>query len=499
MNMLKVGIGILPLILAVTGIRAFGASVNQEFHVSNVMELTNACVQANSNYNKIYLAPGIYDLSDIAMEEKSHIVMKGLNGGMIAGTGEKPGDTVLLGGGEEASRRVARFERSCVVSNLTVTGGYVPGSSDSGGGCATATTVSYVDCVFSNNYAKNFAGAIDGGAGALRCLFKNNSSGASGGALRPSTQISVSTFRDCTFAGNHSKQGGVAYYGAVWSNCVFTGNSSVENHGVARPGGYMNVFIDCVFSGNKIASGSWTCFSGAVATNCLFVSNDSGLGSTIVESCTSLTGCKFLNNTCMPILKSCGLRNCSLIGNVGNRSNSNDMIMDSTLYNCLVAWNTGGGHSMSEIVSQSRLYNCTVVSNSYKGYATICGGAAVNTVFAQNYRYEEKRDILYSDLPAMTNCLWNVSSGTAPAQGGPVGSRQVDDVRFTDAANGDYTLQRKSPARNAGWNDVEYLEMLGNTDLLGALRVFAGDGVGIVDIGCYECSVLAPGMYLFLR
>ena len=67
------------------------------------------------------------------------------------------------------------------------------------------------------------------------------------------------------------------------------------------------------------------------------------------------------------------------------------------------------------------------------------------------------------------------------------------DPQFTDAANGDYTLEKKSPCRDAGallsWMTPSAL------DLAGKARVFGN----APDIGCYEWWQKLIGLSIFVR
>ena len=67
------------------------------------------------------------------------------------------------------------------------------------------------------------------------------------------------------------------------------------------------------------------------------------------------------------------------------------------------------------------------------------------------------------------------------------------DPKFTDAANGDYTLQKESPCRDAGALLAWMTD--GSLDLAGKSRVF-GDAP---DMGCYEWFSTNVGLCIFIR
>ena len=493
---------------------ARAASAYEVFEVHNVTELTNACIAANSNYNKILMYPGVYDLTGIKMGSNTHLTMKGLNSGLWAGLGEKPEDTIVKGSGPIDVCRIISFDKACTVSNLTFTGAYYDYKNCSGGVTGSGNAF-FTDCVFSNNYAQNFGGALDGTKHLVRCKFIGNWSGSCGGVMRPWTS-GRSVYEDCYFEGNHSPKGGVAYYGATWLRCVFVGNYANNNGVTSAQGGYGNIFVDCAFTNNHVVEAASVFDSATAATNCIFYGNYSGVygqsGTTMIASCPSVYGCELTSNTGMPMVTSCTLRNCTMVGNLGHRINTNPVFSGCKMYNCLIAGTEGGKHGMAPIVSGSSLYNCTVVSNfhhtvnGYDQHGVVDGGVAVNTIFSGNMTPNGSAwkpwDFAKSGFPVMTNCIWSAMLGTA-AKDASVNPQVLpfEKIRFTDPANGDYTLQRKSPAKDAGYQDDDYLAEVGPDDLNGDPRVYEGDGPAkaIIDIGCYECQIPAPGLMMLVK
>lgn len=520
------------------------AAVNDVFDVRTVDELTNACWQATANANTIRIHPGVYDLTgmpmtpatrdaDGAVTTSGTVLSFSSFGGALVGLGERPGDTVIRGGGEADSCRLLSLGKTCVVSNLTLTGGWVSGDGGSGG-VASGPNGTFTDCIFSNNYARNFGGVFDGVKTVTRCRFVGNRAG-SGGVLRPVTggEKEPTLLRDCHFEGNVAaatqekagQNGGVAYYGCMWSNCVFVGNAAKVGGVFGSVFSHTNVVLDCRFERNTAENGAVAAFGAlAAATNCTFVGNvSSEAGSNLlglapgakdayeVGAGGDLFACTIAANTGMPLVVGATLRSCTLRGNVGNRTNTNPLFLNCALYNSLVTENRGGAHDMSQIVGGDRatLANCTVASNAFcaVNYAVAGGTNAVNTVFAGNYlvdratgAFVKRQDMNAKNLPAaLTNCLWTVQAG-APDAASAVGCRLVTDrdLRFADAAAGDWSIGRRSVARNAGWSDAAYLEAVGETDLLGAPRVFAPDG-GQIDVGCYECCIVPLGTLFLLR
>ena len=154
--------------LALGAQAAYEATIEAPNGVGDVAALTNALTEANALTDsarasaRIWLKPGVYNLSGVYMTAGSHLQFKVSQHGMIAGLGEKPDDTILIGGGEAESHRVLALSGGgnfgwMTVSNLTVTGGWTSGD---GGGIEGNCTSRYSHLIVSNNYA---AGSNQGG------------------------------------------------------------------------------------------------------------------------------------------------------------------------------------------------------------------------------------------------------------------------------------------------------------------------------------------------
>ncbi len=98
--------------------------------VGDVGALTNAllAIRRLNGYARecgILLEPGAYAVSNLSMAAGTHIVLDGSPPGLyIAGTGARPEDTVLVGGGVEKGLRVLHVG-SHTVTNLVVKGGFL--------------------------------------------------------------------------------------------------------------------------------------------------------------------------------------------------------------------------------------------------------------------------------------------------------------------------------------------------------------------------------------
>jgi len=268
--------------------------------VGDVVALTNAFAElnkANTTGAKILLKPGIYDLSGTMVGSGgSHFRLdKKMKGGLIAGLGDSPSETIIKGGGEKDKLRIFHFWSTdpsdpMVVSNLTLTGGY----SNSDGGAVFGSVDNYggnlilSHLIVSNNYAKGSNGAGGGGAihvKAHKCLFASNVCGTQhGGGVVNYANVQGGVW-DCVFSNNIAradKNGGGLYVinnGTV-SNCTFIGNSTAGNGG----GLYFSVdggtCFDCTFEGNyaQNGAGAYVIRSGQVGNGVFKVNGASSYG-----------------------------------------------------------------------------------------------------------------------------------------------------------------------------------------------------------------------------
>lgn len=410
----------------------------------------------------------------------------------IVGLGERPEDTVIKGGGPaDCCSIFQRWKAGNVLSNLTFTGGWAPNAI---GGVADGS-VECVDCVFSNNFAAA-AGAVPSDSSPLtRCRFVNNRASGNSGAITTSGGVLI---RDCVFEGNVAGgNGGVANSGnAVYSNCTFVGNSAKQT-GLLGVGWSTTVMVDCVLS-NNTSSSKLSLIDARdgylFLTNCIIAGNwmpKSSSGQMITGG--RFSGCTIVGNS-GPNLLDGRLERCVLRGNFSNGA-SGPLFQKVSLYNSLLEGNDNSADTKGNpIVADGSFYNCTIVSNFVYGTsasAVANGSAAVNTVFAGNVTRDPsggtsvRSDMVQRTYPAaMTNCMWTAQDADMSTKRNVLGCRLVtdDDLRFADPAGGSWRIGKSSVARDAGWSDDAYLELLGAFDLVGNRRV-TEDGV---DVGAYE-------------
>lgn len=412
----------------------------------------------------------------------------------------------------------AVFGAGCIVSNCTFIANKedCTWGSDGGGALCATSAAKILDCGFEGNggtYSPGGAIRLKAGGEVSRCLFITNSTPSSGGAIYATVGAAIT---DCVFSNNTATSNGGALYvpGGV-TNCTFVGNSALAGGGAI----YANALSDagferCLFVSNHLSATKWA-HGGAVRgasgvrpqiRNCTFTGNDSPNGYGAVAYIADLYGCTVTNNdSSYYILYDCNLTGC-IVGY--NKFSGNGTSVDfaettvpCTNINCLIISNS---HSAIGRVSVNKVnINCSYIGNTigngnYGDIIRYC--PSYNCIFAGNKVGSSYKDIKtwYQDgstFPlALTNCLYNVSDQAEDYEG-LFNCKKVADMKFEDAANGNYTPRWKSAACNAGCREPWILELVGEKDLAGNKRVF-GDGI---DIGAYECQKYPPGSALSIR
>ena len=527
--------------------------------IGDVVALTNALAQANALGDaatsrldaRIWLTPGVYNLSGVYMTEKSHLYLKQSQNGMIAGLGEKPDDTILLGGGEAEDHRVIELSGGgnydwVTVSNLTVTGGY--SSTNSGGGIGGAATTRYSHLIVSNNYA--FGGNGGGGGGCSRgraeyCLFADNRTSGSrlGGAFWTDGgggQMArfVQGAWHCTFTNNVSAdyRGGALRLQGKCVDCKFFGNTSVHGGAISvsvvdwnwNSARFTNKteILDCEFVGNTLSMwGHGSAIynetsTGVTISNCVFTANDTpSTGGSGVIAGGNLYDCVVTNNVRVEsIIYNCNLMRC-LVENNTNSNNGTSIDLSATIgaytnVNCLFVGNWSNSYGPTSygkvIVNCTYLDNISNIGGNYGGICTKC--QMWNTILMGNYIHGNGNSYYAQDVRAhnangdlplvMTNCFFEkcdtytkLDANGYITNEGVANTRKVSDMKFADAANGNYTPKYRSVAYNAGCSEPWILELVGDRDLAGNPRVF-GEGL---DVGAYECQRFPPGAVFTVR
>ena len=517
--------------------------------IGDVVSLTNLLTNLNAfddsvrNGSKVWLKPGVYNLDGVYMSEGSHLVFNSNQGGIIAGLGERREDTVLLGGGERGAHRVMSVRGAnygwMTVSNLTVTGGW---TEYDGGGIEGNASTRYSHCIISNNYAHGSNGGGGGGSKCGRaeyCLFADNRAGLEGegnkwgggfwtnggGGLMASI---VQGAWNCVFSNNWaSGYGGGMHLSGKCEDCVFSGNSA--NHGGAvnvnaasftwGKSAFTNTveIKDCNFERNTLTawgygSAVYNSVTRISVSNCVFTANDSMEGGEGVIYNCNMYDCIVTNNSrSASILYNCNLERCVVSGNtVSGRAGQIDAAVGHpcTNVNCVFSGNVMSQYG--RISNEKTFINCTIVGNDSQdggNYGHICASACrlVNCVLTGNRignNMYDIRPIYGSSADRVTNSLNMVNCVFSKCQAGVdenweglVNCKQVADVRFLDAVNGDYTPSVRSVLYDAGLSGSWLLSLAGDRDVAGNPRVFAGG----IDIGAYESQVNKPGFKFVIR
>ena len=203
------------------------------------------------------------------------------------------------------------------------------------------------NCVFDNNKSQNHGGGaiwINSGSPVfINCTFKNNTCKGEGGAIVMNGTDDSPVFRGCTFIGNNS---------------LSTFSQYTTNYGGAIKIGLLATtftpsFTDCVFDSNKVESGYYSGWGGAVYA----------IASHEDTPPLKFTRCYFRGNTAK------GLQN-----GFGGALHANNMGVE--LVNCSITGNTAttnssslnyygrGGAIYLNTSSDLKIINCTIADNT---------------------------------------------------------------------------------------------------------------------------------------
>ncbi len=366
---------------------------------------------------------------------------------------------------------------------------------------------SVLDCTFASNMSSNtYGGAIfvtaKGPVHIEKCVFIGNlvwtntaTSGPGGGAIYCTTASPVVS---CVFTNNFAWMYGGAVYNGNLTNCILSGNAAIYR----GAGIYGGTAVDCRFVDNvkKDTTGRHkplhTEYGGIDAYDASLTRCDCNGG--MFWKC-ALTDCVIHDvtnsaNNCV-FYEENFATNC-LITRVNIGKNGNGSIFYRYLWRPWQASDYRGRDSGSYV-------NCTfadnVVKSTFDGSSKTNDLAMVNCLFHNNRRLDgtlaDISGTTTEGVIALTNCLWGVDDETIPWIG--TGNITCPDPKFVaDAANACgapyYSLRHASPARDAGLSQAW---MSGAYDLGGTNRIIGAS----VDIGCYESFLPMAGFILSFR
>lgn len=370
-------------------------------------------------------------------------------------------------------------ESNFTVENLT----FVNGRESNGGSMLFKSRIGKINnCIFHDNAATNGQGGAyyaytANGTVVSNCRFYGNSATSGGGAVytmqNSDNASDFQRFVNCVFtnnAANGSSGGGVYSYRKVeLENCLFADNyaGAYGYGGHARIGIYSDV-RDCVFTENGSGTyGSCLNISGAstVVSNCSFRGfSGAGYGTIFIAAGDGrFVDCAFTNNAnSSPLFfaqnrKNILVRQCLIGANTSNVGVLSNEGCTFTFENCTIPQAIVTPASPSAVATNT-FVNCIIPNATVTSAGTYCN--------------------------ILSNCLVKV------AQNGPYDSGVITgNPKFVDEANGDYTLEVKSPCRERGLT-LGWMTN-GSTDLLGNPRVVdvAGKAFSVdalPDLGCYE-------------
>ena len=514
--------------------------------IADAIAASSASGGGDGTGDTILVAPGTYNISSMIVANKRRLTIKSMN--RLTGQ-EDPENTVIDGGGATSILKLEAAFSS--VSGFTFANGCkeLSAYANNQGNAAVWMYNHYgsvSNCIFRGNNTVNTSGgcivATAWSPLVSGCIFTNNaievtsSDTLVGGVIRMNTEVDTpGRIENCRFSYNHARAkkicGGVIYatYAAL-DNCLFFENTftNAETESSAKVesyGGYVFLgnagsmsggcsMINCRFTGRAIdtedekISGTMVRINcpECVVSNCTFNAIEENAGDAVAGMVTvgahsaKLDGCRFTGGTHVRSSNTNGGSSLVLIGGG---------VTNVTFRNCLFSDNVMQGrfyaikqhHTKSPTIGFT-IENCTFANNTV--YQTISGETSstctnyiVNSVFTST---------LYLSAPGVVSncCLASHSVNAKISYGDFLPSEVGGDLKFADAANGNYHLQRKSPLREKGML-LDWMTT-GATDLDGRPRVvsffgipYSRDPSALPDIGCYEQQDMPPGFIIDVK
>ena len=406
-----------------------------------------------------------------------------------------------------------------------VTGNAATNAAASGAAVIGINGGNLVDCTVSGNKGSVYAGALNV-ANVSGCLFEGNAAmtegGGTGGGIGITANSVDASISNCVFRGNTALSGAGAHIvnnAATFTDCQFEDNVASLSGGGARVTGTANAAFDaCRFTGNATTAASGdnngggglflhgqTADGWCAVSNCVFSGNASAcrggaVGATWNGTVFGAIGnCVFTNNEST-------LQGGALCIREGPSNTHGDKVL--TIRNSLVANNrtTGasgdraGGGLYLVTPNPVEVSNCTIANNvtaqtAGGGIYQRWGGRFVNCIVSGNTvgggsGQEPTSGTICTDASGtfLSCCVHPTMTAHFTEANGCVNA----DPRFTDAANGDFTLAASHPCTNAG-RKLDWMD--GAFDLSGIVPRIFGD---VPDMGCYE-RIYQSGTVVFFR
>ncbi|KPL08093.1 hypothetical protein AMJ86_01930 [bacterium SM23_57] len=290
-------------------------------------------------------------------------------------------------------------DETAVLDGFTIKNGNANGPGTywyySGGGMFNTTgSPSIYNCIFKDNTAQRWGGAIynriNSDLHLFSCTFSNNSAITQegwGGAIR--NYQSSPTFDNCTFKGNSAKYGGGIYVSdnsdPVLTDCLFEDNTATVNGGGFYGWGTSNTpqLYNCDFISNTalgVGGGMYSYWcTPTMVVHCQFIDNSAVRGGGVYNGeraggSSTYSNCSFIGNTASD--KGGGMRNniedlilinCTFNGNSAGVHGGGiaNLVSNITMTNCIFSGNSAtlDGGALHDIDSDSTLSNCTLSDN----------------------------------------------------------------------------------------------------------------------------------------
>jgi predicted outer membrane repeat protein len=447
-------VGEIEAAIKVFGVLSFGE--DGTYKGCNGLQMAFNSVQ---DLDEIRIEQGTYECNGLSIpSSKSFKHGIKISGGWDSGFENQSDDPAItvFDGKEEGRILDVSADGSVAIEGLSFQNGKVSGDGNDGGAINGNEKVSITNCIFTNNSASHYGGAVYNVSFIINSTFTNNSASNNGGAVYNAIFITHSTFINNTTSGD----GGAIYRAGTITNSTITNNRASGEGGAVS---FSGTITNSTFTNNSASdNGGAVSFSNTI-TNSTFTNNTaSGDGGAVSFSYT-ITNSTFINNTA---------------------STGGAVFGSNTIINSIFTNNSA--ENGGAINGGGTIVNCTFANNSASssGGAFRGSGTILNTIFAQNKVGEEANDIassggLHLDYTLANDVSGAVDLGTHIIMGEP---------RFVDADNGDFRLRADSPAVDVGDSSViESYSFLkddaeNEIDLDGNLRIVGG----AIDLGAYE-------------
>lgn len=360
-------------------------------------------------------------------------------------------------------------------------------SEQGGGACAeysnNSTGGKYYDCLFDGNSTSTMGGgAVFRAVSVNNCMFRNNCSNSSnGGAL-----INVPSVVGCYIVSNATSSSsgfGGGVYGCNLTGCYVASNFAYRCGAAADSNFYSCTNEANMSEGDYLEFGKSSSGSGCYAEDCRFIS--------VGTSGQKTFGASVFNR--------CRFDEASFV------SGSFIFSQSVAMTNCLIT-SVSGIRLFEALTNASTMTSCTIASNSYT-FAS--GKSSYNPLITVQNCFFCGNNSNNIDIPAVAtnlvssfdNCILSAASADhVPGSGNYnyYSERATFKPGFVGAAKDSenpFAITRRSPAFSKAGVVEDW--MADATDIRGAGFPRLRDGM--VNIGCYQCWDVIPGMSVIVR